>query len=197
MGKKTEIMYNGDKRTVKCSTMNRNRFLYGFWINKKIAPGIPLVALAIFCLMGGGRVESAERVTIGLVEDVILLPWGVRIPARIDTGAATSSLDARGLTIKENMAEFKLPAKYGGMQLHLPIVNWKTIRSAEARDRRPIVEIELCVGPKRLHARVNLNDRSQVKYPIILGRDVLRRNFYVDCMKSHCAPPTCPEAKPK
>jgi hypothetical protein len=142
-------------------------------------------------------VESAERITIGLVEDVILLPWGVRIPARIDTGAATSSLDARGLAINDNIAEFRLPERYGGLLLRLPIVDWKTIRSAEARDRRPVVEIKLCVGPKRLRARVNLNDRSQVKYPLILGRDVLRKNFVVDCMKSHCAPPACPEVQPK
>ena len=141
--------------------------------------------------------ESAERITIGLVEDVILLPWGVRIPARIDTGAATSSLDARKLTIMENIAEFRLPEKYGGLQLRLPIVDWKTIRSAEARDRRPVVEIKLCVGTKHLRARVNLNDRSQVKYPLILGRDVLRKHFVVDCMKSHCAPPTCPEVSSK
>jgi len=177
--------------------MNGNRFPYGSWINKKIASRMPLAALVIFCLIGGGTVESAERVTIGLVEDVILLPWGVRIPARIDTGAATSSLDARELTVKENMAEFKLPARYGGMQLHLPIVDWKTIRSAGSRGRRPVVEIELCVGPKHLRARVNLNDRSQVKYPLILGRNVLRRNFSVDCMKTHCAPPACAEVRPK
>jgi hypothetical protein len=177
--------------------MNLNNFLAGSWTKRKITARVPLTALVIFCLIWGGTVESAERVTIGLVEDVILLPWGVRIPARIDTGAATSSLDARELTIKENIVEFKLPGKYGGMQLHLPIVDWKTIRSAGARDRRPIVEIELCIGPKRLRARVNLNDRSQVKYPLILGRNVLRKNFVVDCMKSYCTPPACPEVRPK
>ena len=141
--------------------------------------------------------ESKDRVTIGLVEEVVLLPWGIKIPARIDTGATTSSLDARELTIKENMAEFKLPEKYGGLQLRLPIVDWRTIRSAGARGKRPIVEIELCVGPKHIRARVNLTDRSQVKYPLILGRNVLRKNFVVDCMKHYCAPPTCPEVKPK
>jgi len=177
--------------------MKFNHFLAASWTKKILASRIPLAALAIFCLIWGGTVESAERVTIGLVEDVILLPWGVRIPARIDTGAATSSLDARELTIKENMAEFKLPQKYGGLQLHLPIVDWKTIRSAEAWDRRPVIEIHLCVGPKHLRARVNLNDRSQVKYPLILGRNVLHKNFVVDCMKSHCAPPVCPEVRPK
>jgi len=177
--------------------MNFHNFLAAPWVKKIILQRLSLTAVVIFCMIGGGTVESAERVTIGLVEDVIPLPWGVRIPARIDTGAATSSLDARELTVKENMAEFKLPAKYGGMQLHLPIVDWKTIRSAEARDRRPVVEIDLCIGPKNLRALVNLNDRSQVKYPLILGRNVLRKNFAVDCMKSHCAPPTCPEVRPK
>ena len=43
---------------------------------------------------------AQERITIGLVEEIILLPWGVKIPARIDTGAAVSSLDVRGLTVK-------------------------------------------------------------------------------------------------
>lgn len=141
--------------------------------------------------------EAADRVTLGLVEDVILLPWKVKLPARIDTGAATSSLDARELQIKDNIAEFSLPEKYGGLQLRLPIVDWKTIRSAGARGKRPIVEIELCVGPKHIRARVNLTDRSQVKYPLLLGRNVLQKNFVVDCMKAHCSPPTCPEVRPK
>jgi hypothetical protein len=134
-----------------------------------------------------------EKISIGLVEDVILLPWGVKLPARIDTGAATSSLDARELKIHDNIAEFKLPKKYGGAQLTLPVVGWKTIRSAESRERRPIVEMELCVGPKRLLINVNLNDRSVVKYPLILGRNVLKENFVVDCMHSHCLPPSCLE----
>src|SRR3989304_6301611 len=135
--------------------MDLNNFLAASWAKKIRASRIFLKVLAIFCLIGGGTVEATDRVTIGLLEDVILLPWGVKIPARIDTGAATSSLDARELTIKENMAEFKLPQKYGGLQLHLPIVDWKTIRSAGSRGRRPVVEIELCVGPKQIRTRVN------------------------------------------
>ena len=132
--------------------------------------------------------------TIGEVEDVILLPWGVKLPARIDTGAATSSLDARDLTIKEDTVEFKLPVKYGGMPLCLPVVGWKYIRSSEARERRPVVEMEFCLGPKRMRAKVNLNDRSTVKYPLILGRNVLKEDFIVDCKQSNCLTPTCPEA---
>jgi len=138
-----------------------------------------------------------EKISIGLVEDVILLPWGVKLPARIDTGAATSSLDARELMIHDNIAEFKLPKKYSGAQLTLPVVGWKTIRSAESREKRPVVEMELCVGPKRLLIQVNLNDRSMVKYPLILGRNALKENFVVDCMHQHCLPPSCSEVSSK
>jgi hypothetical protein len=153
-----------------------------------------LSMLAMFLLLAGGTAGAEEKITIGLVEDVILLPWGVKLPARIDTGAATSSLDARELTVKDNMAEFRLPPKYGGLQLRLPVIKWVIVRSAESRERRPVAEIELCLGPKRLRTQVTLNDRSLVKYPFIVGRDVLKGNFVVDCMQSHCSPPTCPEA---
>ena len=140
---------------------------------------------------------AQEKITIGLVEEIILLPWGVKIPARIDTGAAVSSLDVRELTVKEKTAEFSLPPKYGGTRISVPVVGWQKVRSAESRERRPIVEIDLCVGPKKLRARVNLNDRSQVQYPFLIGRNILKENFVVDCMKEHCNPPSCPDLPQK
>jgi len=152
-----------------------------------------LIWTALF-LFVAGIVHAEEKVTIGLVEDVILLPWGLKIPARIDTGAATSSLDARELVIHDGIAEFKLPDQFGNVQLRLPVVEWKHVRSAEAQEKRPVVEIELCMGSRRFHIKANLNDRSQVKYPLILGRSALRKNFVVDCMKERCLPPpSCPE----
>ena len=149
--------------------------------------------LALFMMGMAGAVEAQERVTIGLVEDVILMPWKIKLPARIDTGAAVSSLDARGMRVIGNEVEFSLPPKYGGHKVRLPLAGWHTVRSAEAKERRPIVEIELCLGPKFIRARVNLNDRSQVKYPFLIGRNILMENFVVDCDRNYCAPPKCPE----
>jgi uncharacterized membrane protein YdjX (TVP38/TMEM64 family) len=165
---------------------------------KKHRRGLPmlLLMLALVFLIPTGTVAAEEKITIGEVEDVILIPWGVRLPARIDTGAATSSLDARDLTVKDNLAEFRLPDQYGGLRMHLPVIEWQYIRSAESRERRPVVEIELCIGPKVFRIEVNLNDRSAVKYPLLLGRNALEENFVVDCTQSHCLPPTCPEAPP-
>jgi len=70
-------------------------------------------------------------------------------------------------------------------------VGWKSVRSAEHRERRPVVELEICLGPKRLKIRANLNDRSLVKYPMILGRNVLREGFVVDCDCVNLLPPSC------
>jgi hypothetical protein len=155
---------------------------------------VSLAFIAPFFLFLPGMVNAEEKLAIGLVEDVILLPWGVRLPARIDTGAASSSLDARELKVENNVADFKLPDPYGGLKLRLPVVGWKTIRTSESRERRPVVEMEICLGPKPLRIKVNLNDRSMVKYPLIIGRNALKKNFLVDCMKSNCLPPTCKEA---
>ena len=70
-------------------------------------------------LIGFEMVYAGEKIIVGEVEDVILLPWRIKLPARIDTGAATSSLDARDLKVEGGFAEFKLSKKYGGQTVTL------------------------------------------------------------------------------
>jgi hypothetical protein len=166
---------------------------------RTILTGGGWVAFTLFALvlLGFEGVHANEKVVVGEVEDVILLPWGVKLPARIDTGAALSSLDARDLKVEGGFAEFKLAKKYGGLKLRLPVVDWLTIRSSEASEDRPIVEVEFCIGSKRVRTKVNLNDRSTVRYPVLIGRNTLRDNFVVDCTQERCAPPSCPEVPKK
>jgi hypothetical protein len=154
---------------------------------------ILIFTFAVLSLLVLGTANAEEKITLGAVEDVILLPWGVRLPARIDTGAAKSSLDARELVIQDGMAEFKLPQEFGGVQLRLPIIEWEHVRSPDGRQQRPVVELELCIGSKRIRSKVNLTDRSMVKYPLILGRNFLRKNFVVDVKRRMTAPPRCPD----
>ena len=159
--------------------------------------GLIFLLVSIILLLPSGKGDSGEKITIGDVEDVVLMPWGVRLPARIDTGAATSSLDARDLKVKDSVAVFKLPKKFGSQQLHLPVIGWQRIRGADFKEKRPVVEIAFCLGAKILHVEVNLNDRSTVKYPLILGRNALKDHFIVDCGRSNCLAPSCPEVPSK
>jgi hypothetical protein len=154
---------------------------------------ILILTLAMLSLLVPETTGAEEKITIGAIEEVVLLPWKVKLPARIDTGAAKSSLDARELKVQDDMVEFKLPQKYGDLQLRLPIIEWRHIRTPEGLERRPIVELEICLGSKRLRTKVNLTDRSMVKYPLILGRNFLKEDFVVDVKRRKTTPPSCPE----
>ena len=106
------------------------------------------VLLAVATAVGPNRLyaQAAEegappskpvKITVGAVEEVILNPWGVSFPARIDTGADFSSLDARDIEVRNNIANFKLGKRYGGLQLHLPVVDWRTSKRQWARRKGP------------------------------------------------------------
>jgi hypothetical protein len=149
--------------------------------------------LISFLFLTPEMVEAEKKITLSRAEEVILYPGEIRLIARIDTGATVTSLDARGLKIDENTAEFRLPEEYGGALLRLPITGWRHVRSSKGRENRPVVEIDLCIASKRLRIKANLNDRSMVKYPLILGRNALKDHFIVDVNKrSKTTPPDCP-----
>ena len=152
---------------------------------------ILILTFAMLSLLVPGTADAEEKIIIGGIEEVILLPWGVRLPARIDTGAAKSSLDAQELKVRDDMVEFKLPKKHGGLKLRLPIIEWRHIRTPEGLEPRPVVELEICLGSRRIRTEVNLADRSKVKYPLILGRNFLKENYIVDVKRRKTAPPNC------
>ncbi len=161
------------------------------WPMKRMAFIIPGI-FVLFLFLTPGMTQAERKITLSRAEEVILLPWDIRLLARIDTGATVTSLDARELKIDGEVAEFRLPEEYGGALLRLPIVAWRHVRSSKGRERRPVVEIDLCVASQKLRVKANLNDRSMVKYPIILGRNALKDHFIVDVKKrSKTAPPNC------
>ena len=65
--------------------------------------------------------EPSEKITAGAVEEIVLLPWGVRLHARIDTGAATSSLDVCAAKVEVKYASFSLSDRCGGHKV------WRTL----------------------------------------------------------------------
>jgi hypothetical protein len=56
--------------------------------------------------------------------------------------------------------------------------------------------VGLCIGSRKIRTRVNLTDRSMVKYPLILGRNILREGFVVDVKRSKIIRTACPDEVP-
>ena len=134
------------------------------------------------------------KITVGAIEEIILSPWGLSFPARIDTGADLSSLDARDLVVRKNIAEFKLGRRWGRRQLQLPVIEWRHIQTSLGSEDRPVVEMSICLGSKLFRTPVTLKDRSEMLYPFLVGRTALSGRFLVDSSRSKTAEPACPGA---
>ncbi|MCX8109973.1 MAG: RimK/LysX family protein [Syntrophorhabdaceae bacterium] len=147
--------------------------------------------LSFLLILAAYHVQCDDKLVVGEVEEIILIRCGKKMPARIDTGATITSIDARDLKIKNDIAEFRLPEKYGGEKITLPIVEWQLVRSSSGQQKRPVVEIDICIGTKKLRIKANLSNRSCMSYPILIGRNVLKEGFIVDITKKNILPPDC------
>jgi hypothetical protein len=134
---------------------------------------------------------ESQKLMIGEVEDIVLVPWAVTLPARIDTGAAMSSLDARNISVRNNVVDFRLGEEHGGLRLQLPVVSWSQIRNSMGSEKRPVVEISICLGSKLIHTLATLKDRSQMAYPFLVGRNVLNGSFVVDTSRAKAVTSAC------
>jgi hypothetical protein len=162
----------------------------------KIKKTIAVFSFLVFMGLLTQTIHAVEKVLIGGVEKVALLPWGVVLPARIDTGAGMSALDVRDLKLEGKTVEFRLPERYGDLLIRLPLAGWRGIKKAGGpRKRRPAVEMDLCLGNVRIRTLVTLCDRSNMEYPLLIGRKALRGNpeahFIIDVSRSHTLSPNC------
>jgi len=156
---------------------------------------------AILVLSGGaswGRAAPADKPVIGAVEDVVLLPWGMRVRARVDTGAATSSVDARDIQLRgprrSRRVRFLLMGDRGQqVPVELPLIEVRRVITGGGREvSRPVVRMEVCFAGVRETIEVSLNDRRRVDYRVLIGRNLLEGRFLVDVERSLTAPTACP-----
>jgi hypothetical protein len=91
-----------------------------------------------------------------------------RIKARIDTGAQSNSIDST-LAASLNLG---------------PIVNTTMVRSANGNSLRPVVNTKIEIGGRELKGRFTLADRSNMKYKVLIGRNILSKSgFLIDPTK--------------
>ena len=138
-----------------------------------------LLLVLLTACSGKVPAETNGKVTIGPVESVELLPWGIPLAARIDTGAHTSSLFAKDVTVSNGVVAFRFPESLGGKGVQL--AEWLTIKSSDGvEEKRPVVFVKIRMANKIIHTRVTLDDRSRMAYPMLIGRRTLRGHYVVD-----------------
>lgn len=135
--------------------------------------------------------------TIGYLEDVVVYPWKLRMKAKVDTGAKSSSIDALNiLPFKRDGADWVRFTVAGDgeevWRFRLPVVRIARIRRAGAPTvRRYVVELGLCLGPVYKKTEVNLINRSGMNYRMLIGRMFMAGDFVVDPGTAFVTRPAC------
>lgn len=129
--------------------------------------------------------QNREIVGVSSLVDFVGYKNLKAIPARIDTGARTSSLWASDVSIKKGVATFKLfgPGSpwYTGKVVRRKVIELREVTSSTGHvQERHVVTLPVRIHGKRLNAKFTLSDRSTQTYPILIGRNTLRGNFLVD-----------------
>ncbi|MGR5133564.1 ATP-dependent zinc protease family protein [Vibrio alfacsensis] len=131
---------------------------------------------------------SIERVTIDSIKQTF--------DARVDTGAATSSLNAVDIEeferngknwVRFHLADSTKSEEEKNTWIEAPIIRYVKIRQAttEELERRAVVELWVRVGKIHEKAQFTLADRSQMNHPVLLGREFMRDIAMVDVSRKY------------
>ncbi|HAV13682.1 MAG TPA: hypothetical protein DCX06_09380 [Opitutae bacterium] len=137
---------------------------------------------------------SESLMVIGWREWVELPVWGIRIRAKVDTGAKSSAIDCAEITelpdervrftIRLDRKEKKLVTVEEAIALR------KRVRSSTGVGHdRIFVETTLRLGESEKKVLINLVCRKTMIHRMLLGRETLGGSFLVDSSVDHWATP--------
>jgi len=106
-----------------------------------------------------------KKTVVGLVETVEIN--GKKFKARIDTGAQTGSIDA-GVASRLGLRH---------------ITRYTEVISASGMSYRKVVKAVVKIKNRKIRASFTVADRSNLSFKVLIGRNILRKNFLVDCKK--------------
>ena len=134
-----------------------------------------------------GSCSVADKLIVGRVEYISLLPRKLHLKTKIDTGAKTSSLNAIDLTEFErdgkSWVRFAMiePGTKKKIFFERPIIRKTKVKQLESElQQRPTVRMSIVLGPIEEQVEFTLVDRSGYLYQVLIGRNFLRDRVVVD-----------------
>lgn len=129
---------------------------------------------------------------VGAVEWARIEPANLWVESRIDTGAETTSIHAEEIQLLEKdgkrYVSFVLIDALTGSRhpQELRLRRRVLIKQNDSPDqRRYVVRMWVTVGETRSRIDVNLSDRSNFEYPLLIGRNFLVDSMIVDVSRHH------------
>ncbi len=143
--------------------------------------------LLFMVILGNPNYLSAQdRMVVGWVEKVMICPGNLVLHAKLDTGARHSSLNAQNMKLFKRQGKawvrFDVVNRSGQREtFEKPVVRTAKIKDhIRPADRRPVIQLGICLGDYYKEIEVNLTDRSEFKYQLLIGRSFMAEHFWVD-----------------
>lgn len=129
-----------------------------------------------------------EKLTIGRIDKIDLPEFGLEnIEAKIDTGANRSSIHCSRIEHRDfdgvDSIVFSIPLDNNDDEtlFHSSDFTTKNIRSSSGHvEERYIIKTTVVLFGKQIKTSFSLTDRTEMKFPILLGRKLLASRYIVD-----------------
>ncbi len=142
---------------------------------------------------------SKEKYLIGRREKVSFPDLDILdIEAKIDTGAYTCAIHCHDIKVEnengKNVLHFKLldPSHpdYSKKTQTIEAFFQKEIKNSFGdSEKRYIIKTRIKIGRKIIKTSISLSDRAGMRYPVLLGRKVLKKRFIVDVAELYLLDP--------
>ena len=148
----------------------------------------------------GKNNSTPSQPVFGLIERAILTPGELPLDVKMDTGALTSSLDARNIEVFNkngvNWVRFDIETIDGKSNNIITTFERKIIRTVKIRgaggsDERKAVLLNICIGHQSSEEQFTLRDRSEMKFPVIIGRRTIEHLGLIDVKRKFTVEPKC------
>jgi len=161
------------------------------WLSRPLGGALLLLSLPLLA-------AQQEPTVMGWAERAVVYPVGIEFRAKLDSGARTSSINAADIReFRRNGApwvRFTIDNGSGATaDIELPVQRVVRIREHGGTfQRRPVVNMGICVGAYYKEAEVNLVNRGGFVYPLLIGRTYLRSDILIDSGRTKTVAPECP-----
>lgn len=127
-----------------------------------------------------GRYDRVDLPDLGLLN----------IHAKVDTGAYTSSLHCHKAEVVGDTLEFILldeeHPEFTGMKFAFREFEERDIRNSFGEvERRFVIVTTLRIFNEEITTEFSLSNRGSLKFPILIGRKILRNRFLIDITKKN------------
>ncbi len=126
---------------------------------------------------------------IGRREFVNVPSLGVTaLEAKIDTGAYTSSIHCERIDLVQ---ENDRPVLYFNLEENGTVYRFEDFGQKKIKnsfgemEERFVIRVVVHIGRKKILSTISLSNRDNMRYPILIGRRLLKAKFLIDVSKIH------------